>query len=98
MLSPDKATTVTLAALLLHNMLRELPRESYTPEGFIDQEKNGEINEGSWRDENISSSILMDLSARRNNNRSTRYAESIRESFADHFWGPGQLPWQWKMI
>ena len=46
-LDPDKATTVNLASLVLHNTLRQLSHESYTPYGFIDMEtSNGEILQG----------------------------------------------------
>ena len=37
-LHPDKTTTITLASLVLHNMLHQLSQESYTPDGFIDME------------------------------------------------------------
>ena len=33
-LDPDKATIITLATLVLHNILRQLSYESYTPEGY----------------------------------------------------------------
>ena len=98
-IGPDKATMITLAALLLHNMLRELLWKSYIPEGFLDEEiENGELVQGSWRDDCLTCSVLKDLATGHSNNRSSTHAESIREIFADHFWGPDQIPWQWKMI
>ena len=42
-LDPDKATIITLATLVLHNMLCQLSYESYTPEGCIDMEQKVEI-------------------------------------------------------
>ena len=43
----DKATVITLATLVLHNMLRQLSYESYTLEGYIDMEtESGDIVEG----------------------------------------------------
>ena len=46
-LDPDKATIITLATLVLHNMLRQLSYESYTLEGYIDMEtESGDIVEG----------------------------------------------------
>ena len=46
-LDPDKATIITLATLVLHNMLRQLSYESYTLEGCIDMEtESGDIVEG----------------------------------------------------
>ena len=37
-MDPDKATIITLATLLLHDMFCQLSCESYTPEGYIDME------------------------------------------------------------
>ena len=42
-LDPDKAMIITLATLVLRNMLRQLSYKSYTPEGYINMEtENGE--------------------------------------------------------
>lgn len=97
-LDPDKATVITLSTLVLHNMLRELSNESYTPDGFIDVETEvGDIVAGEWRNENIGESVLQSL-PKSNTRKATKNAQHIRDSFADHFWGPGQIPWQWKML
>lgn len=97
-LHPDKAALITLASLVLHNMLRDQSRESYTPDGFVDEEFDGELKDGTWRSEALGDTILHGLSASRSNNRASKSAEYVREVLADHFWGPGQVPWQWKMI
>lgn len=99
-LHPDKATIITMSALVLHNMLRELSKDSYTPEGFIDQidESTGEIVDGSWREQDLTNYAFQELQPCRGNNRANQSASYIREVFTDHFWGPGQIPWQWKMI
>ena len=97
-LDPDKATTITLASLVLHNMLRQLSHESYTPERFIDMETgNGEILQGEWREENVGVSVLQSL-PNCNTRKTTKHAQEVRDAFENHFWGPGQIPWQWKMI
>lgn len=97
-LNPDKATMITLAALVLHNMLRQHSYESYTPEGFIDFETEvGDVVGGEWRDENIGESVFKSLPKSDTRNAS-KNAQLIRDSFANHFWGPGQIPWQWKML
>lgn len=97
-LSPDKATTITLATLVLHNMLRSISSESYTPDGFLDAEKeNGDVMEGEWRQESLGTSIFSNL-PKTNTKNTSKNAQKIRDMFADHFWGPGQIPWQWKMI
>lgn len=46
----------------MHNMLREMSRESYTPERCIDFENNSdEISFVAWRDERLA--LLSDLRA-----------------------------------
>ena len=61
-LDPDKATIITLATLVLHNMLYQLSYESYTSEGCIDMEtESGDIVEGEWREENVRVSVLQSL-------------------------------------
>lgn len=99
-LNPDKATTITLAALVLHNMLRDLSPDSYTPEGFIDEEdeETGIVTHGTWRQQDLRNAAFRDLQSDRSSCRSTHTGSYIREVFADHFFGPGQIPWQWKMI
>ena len=95
---PDKATTITLASLVLHNILRQLSHESYTPDGFIDMEtSNGETLQGEWRKENVGASVLQSL-PNCNTRKTTKRAQEVRDAFANHFWGPGEIPWQWKMI
>eukprot|EP00794_Sanderia_malayensis_P017912 gene17912-biopygen12902 len=96
-LHPDNATSVVLAALVLHNLLRTKSSESYTPLGFADAIVDGDVIEGDWRS-TASASALRDLPARRHGNNSTKSAETLRDTFADHFYGPGQVPWQWKNL
>ena len=96
---PDKATTITLASLVLHNMLREMSKDSYAPDGYLDEEMDGgEYTNGNWRNENLGQFLLHGLTPNRSNNRASQSAEYVREVLTDHFWGPGQIPWQWKMI
>eukprot|EP00111_Clytia_hemisphaerica_P003777 TCONS_00010849-protein len=99
-LDPDKAVTITLASLVIHNMLRELSTDSYTPEGFIDEvnEETGEVTEGAWREQNLADLAFLELQRNRRNNAYNRTASQVREMFADHFFGPGQVQWQWNMI
>ena len=52
-LHPDKAVGVTLATLVLHNMLRNKSAESYMPDIAIDIEaSDGSVTGGSWRNNN----------------------------------------------
>ena len=95
-LAPEKAATITLSTIALHNMLRTKGRALYTDEGSLDRETpDGSIIEGNWRSSGVNQ--LASLSKGKDNHPS-KSAESIREIFADHFYGPGAIPWQWNML
>lgn len=53
LLSPEKATLVILSCVYLHNFLRKSKnsQNTYTPFGTFDQDKNGIIHPGHWRNE-----------------------------------------------
>ena len=92
-LDPDKATIITLATLVLHNMLRQLTYESYTPEGYNDMEtESWDVVEEEWREENVGASVLQSL-PKSDTRKATKHAQHIRDAFANHFWGPGKIPW-----
>ncbi len=59
-LPPDTATTIAMASLALHNLLRAKSTDSYTPKGFVDEVRGDEIVEGQWRSQNCGSA-LQDL-------------------------------------
>ena len=64
-LETDNATIISLATLMLHNMLPQLSCESYTPEGYINMETgSGYIVEGEWREENAGASVLYKVCQR----------------------------------
>ena len=96
-LSPDKACVSTLASLALHNMLCTKSSNSYVPPGFIDTiMASGEIEEGSWRNENIYQCLTPFANTlNRHHNAS---AAAVREKLAKYFVGPGSVPWQWKCL
>ena len=97
-LAPEKATMVALASIVLHNMLREKSKDSYTPGSFADEIiYDGEINDGTWRNqimENMNLHSLPTTLAR----RSSQSAVKIRQMFTEYFCGPGNVPWQWKHL
>ena len=96
-LSPEKATIITLAAIVLHNMLRRKSRKSYTPDGCFDTfREGGEKVPGTWCDE-VDIDFLRSLPSCRSN-RAPESAEEVRNALADYFYGPGQVPWQWKLF
>ena len=96
-LHPDKAIAIVKAALVLHNLLRSKSPESYTPAGLADEVSGDAIIDGQWRAGNATT-LLKPLPPRARGNRPTASAENVREILADHFYGPGQVPWQWKCI
>ena len=88
-MNPDKATKIVKAALVLHNMLRSKSPESYTPAGFADEVVDDNVIDGRLRESNTGS-FLESLPV--------RLKGKIRGIFAEHFYGPGEVPWQWKCL
>ena len=72
--SPDKATTMTNCALVLHNFLRKgSSRNIYCPSTLADQEDDdGGVVQGSWRPDVNSAFAPLDASNRRNPKRSSK--------------------------
>ena len=97
MLAPERAEIAVLASLALHNLLRTKSRESYTPTGSIDFENDtGEILEGTWRQEVIFTNVAGLQSA--SPCRTSFTAEKGRDELKLHFNGPGQIPFQWRVL
>ena len=46
---------------------------------------------------NVGASVLQSL-PNCNTRKTTKRAQEVRDAFANHFWGPEQIPWEWKMI
>ena len=95
-LKPEKVVFTTLAIVAPHNMLRLESKESYTFDGLLDAEgDDGNIIRGEWRSDasNFTKSLPMNKSK-----RASVSAERIRNIFADHFYGVGQIPWQWNVL
>ena len=96
-LAPDKAVDIALASVALRNLLREKSRESYTPSEFIDDEmSNGDIRLGAWRSDD--QPIFTHSLPKTKSSHSPKSAEKVRNILADHFYGPGQIPWQWNVL
>ena len=100
LLSPGKAAIIVLCSLCLHNMLRDLSRNSYTPDGYTDMEKeNGTVHLVTRRDnDNLVDFVVHPKPNYVGHNKPTKSSQKIRDALADHFFGPGALPWQWEMI
>ena len=70
-------------------------RETYIPYGFTDEiSVDGEVIEGDWRNEEQ----LLPLQPQVSGNNCSIDASDVREKFADFFYGPGQVDWQWNIL
>ena len=96
-LSPDKSTEVVLAAVVLQNMPHTGHTKTYTPPGFVDEIGGDNVVEGSWKKE-VNASVSQPLPPQKFGSNSKRIFKSIREYFADYFYGPGAVAWQWKTL
>ena len=95
-LTPNKAVSITLATLALHNMLRVKGQEVYLDEDGLDVENEDDsIEAGSWRTANTGH-VQNIPKGKRNHPKIS--AENIRDAFADHFYGSGAIPWQWNVL
>ena len=95
-LAPDTEKDTTKATVVLHNMLRIMSQDSYTPEGSLDNENSsGIVQLGDWRDDKISFTNSL---PKTRSNRTSKSVEEIRNTLGDHFYGLDQIPWQWKIL
>lgn len=98
LLEPEKAKTITIAAITLHNWLRmdSTYGKVYIPQDLADSEDKttGKIIEGSWRqDQPTESWYSLPLNKVSN---PTNEAKAIREEFNEYFNNEGCVPWQWR--
>ena len=97
-LAPEKAMSVTMCALVLHNFLRKNnSRHIYSPPGLTDREnENGNIINGEWRAEHPPAAFqsLEQLCG----NNPTRSAKLVRDMFKDHFMNEWSVEWQWERV
>ena len=97
-LAPEKATTLVLAAITLHNFLRidSTAGKIYIPPGLIDEEdtSTGTVIPGTWHLDAPTNSWL-DLPPCTSHN-ATFQAKEIRREYTQYFMMEGSVPWQWK--
>ena len=97
-IKPDNVTKVVLATLALHNFLRSTNSSRYIPPGSVDSEdQDGEVRQGSWRNEELISSGMVSISNSRKGRQSVK-AEDIRQALCEYFNNEGQVPWQWNVL
>ena len=96
---PDNVVLYTKAAIALHNFLRSTEPSIYCPSGFTDSEDvDGNIVNGSWREERGSNTCLQPVH-QTGNNRHSFSAANVRDSFCQYFNSPeGEVVWQYRHI
>jgi len=96
-LHPSKVTDVVLAAVTLHNFLKQTATNgsSYLGDGEVDVEdvSTGTVVQGNWRGDK-SSRGMVNLLPVRGNQRSN--AKAMRDELADYFVNEGSVSWQWQ--
>ncbi len=94
-LEPDKVATLTLAALCVHNFLREKASDVYLPSAFADTEdENHNVVPGAWRKDRELSSVPVS-----NARNATTAAKKNRDSLKAYFLSPaGSVSWQENML
>ncbi|KAF7200675.1 uncharacterized protein [Nothobranchius furzeri] len=92
MLNAVKVQKVALACVCLHNYLREIQSDTYTPEGLIDSEDaEHRLVEGNWRLDGLGA--MLPLQPDRPCN-SSKAAKEIRDRLKSYFTSAGAVPWQ----
>jgi len=96
----ETAVEVIKAIVALHNYLMHdragASQSGYCPNDFIDQELQGQVMPGHWRNE--AHDGLHEVSNLGSNNY-TREARQARNSYRDFFCSDaGKVPWQWDLV
>lgn len=96
-LDPDTVKEITLACCILHNVLRTLSRDSYTPLNSVDYvDDDGNIIEGEWRNEG--QSPFLDKINNFSGRKKAYDAEDVRNKFKNFFQTVGIVPWQYQHV
>ena len=95
-LEPKKVEKIIFAIITLHNLLRKLAPNEYTPGGTFDSENvvTGEMQPESWRSSPASSMLPIASSQARN---SSDEAKNIRLQYMNYFNNDGAVTWQLRM-
>ena len=93
---PVNAVSIVHATLALHNYLLCKCPNVYTPLGSFDgQNGEGDIVDGDWR-KTTEQCIFQNITIHGSNY--PRNAAAVRDSLCEYVNGPGQVPWQWKVL
>ncbi|KAF7272115.1 hypothetical protein GWI33_015079 [Rhynchophorus ferrugineus] len=96
LLQPERASTVIMTCLYLHNFLRKnkISRDIYTPQGSFDRDNDGIVTRGTWRIEDLTTPLKSYLPLRDVPRTNSLANEEVRTEFAEYFATIGQVPWQ----
>ena len=96
-LSPEKSSTITTCALVVHNFLQRNSRNAYTPPCLIDYiDENGQLVQGSWRSDQANPLWIFSTAIPSQvGKKASRSAKAIRETFTEYFMNKGFVEWQW---
>ena len=95
-LTSDSSVIAILVSLALHKMLRTKSSESHTPTGFVDFEiPNSNIFQGEWRECLTANFAPLQYE---NGGRQSLSGKQVQQKLCNYFNGPGQVPWQWKVL
>ena len=91
-LSPERATSVTLRALILYNYLLKPPSKcAYRTPGLIDQEdEQRNVIARSWRSEHMAEEFIS-ITPQRHGNNISNSSKYIWELFMDYFMNEGAV-------
>lgn len=94
-LKPETATSVTMAAVTLDNLLRARNPLRYLPAVAVDQDNSDRtIRRGTWRD---MPDQFLDLAPSTQRNATTA-AKGVRRKLTDYFANVGAVPWQDRVL
>eukprot|EP00795_Rhopilema_esculentum_P007854 gene7854-13732_t len=95
--NPENSVTITKACIALHNYLaktdfQNTPKARYVPPTLVDQELQGDVVPGTWRE--IQANSIRAIN-RVGSNMSSKQATKYREQLKDFFLtDEGSVPWQ----
>lgn len=96
-LSPEHATTLTMACLALHNFLMTRRDAQFAPPSFVDREHplSHEHIDGEWRQNR---ERIFENLHRQAGNRSSNDARWVRDEIREYVNAEGQVPWQEMLV
>ena len=97
-LSPQKARSITLCALVLHNFIpRSRSKNVYTPPGYVDSfDSEGQLVQGHWRLEMKNSLGVFSWIVSQVGRKAPKNDKVIRENYTEYFMNEGSVEWQWE--